>query len=603
MVYRLILADWAKKQGITPAVLEGDFSLEEVQEYNTLGYNCYWLPNEPSKYERGKIVEGRHIDVFRFVFVDMDLKEGIYKDKQSFVEILNTSNLLPTAVIDSGNGIHAYWEVTGLDAMTFLRIQRRLYRKFSTDPAVSKIYQLMRVPETLNVKDPDNFKLCEVLSSSGNVYDLEALNKSLPPITLEDEQYCTNHFNKTYQINDGSVRIKEELPQKFQILLTKNKEVKRLFFGPVNDRSTADYRLAHLLAAAGLTKDEARSVLYNSAKAIERAPIHRYNYANDIVEKVFTEIEKPGSQSLSRSIMEILKAEEGKLDDRFPCSKYFDATVHGFRLGEVLGLVGGPSSGKTNIAFNMFLGFAERNPNFIHVFVNLEEQEKDLARRWVKIAGNNPALHNAVRIITNYNDDGTCRDLSLDEIKVDIKSIEKQSGKKVGCVVVDHIGALSHSSKDTEFEGLIGLCKEMKPFAVATNTFLIMQSHSNRDKAGPYNDVELNMDAAYGTSQFERWVDYLMTTWQPLARIYADFAEDKLYVQAYKFCKIRVMDPLNDKIKRSDIYALKFLPESGRLEEMSGEDYAAFMHWDSRAAALRSRDRKQPTRPLKRFTW
>lgn len=604
MIYRLILAKWLENKSKVPDVLEGDFTLEEVQAYNEQGYNCYYLPNEPSKYQRGTIVEGRQIDVFRFCYVDMDLKEKVHKDKESFIELIKQFELEPSAIVDSGNGLHVYWEVSGLDAMSFLKLQRRLCRKFVTDEAVAKIYQLLRVPETVNVKDPNNYKLCSVLHSSDKSYDVDTLNKALPPITLKDEEYCKAHYDKTYNPDKVKVNVKEDLPKKFHLLVKKNDEVKNLFFGPNSDRSKSDYRLAHLLAAEGFSKDESLSVLYNSSKAIERAPIHRFNYANDIVEKVYSELENIPTQKLSKSIIDILRAQEGAEGDVFPCNKFFDATVHGFRLGEVLGLVGGPSSGKTQISFNMFLGFAQRNPDHLHVFVNLEEQEKDLARRWVKMAGDNKVLHNLIRIITNYNDDGTCRDLSLEEIKKEIKDIEKDSEMKVGCVVVDHIGALKHSSKDAEFEGLIGLCKEMKPFAVSTNTFLIMQSHSNRDKAGPYNDIELNMDAAYGTSQFERWVDYMLTTWQPLSRMYPEYKDNNnLYVQAYKFPKIRVMDPLNDKIKRNDIYALKFIPDTGKLEEMSNEDYAAFVHWDSRAAALRSRDRKQPTRPLKKFTW
>lgn len=605
VVHRLILSHWAEKQGIMPKVLEGEFSIEEIQEYNILGYNCYFLPNEPNKYERGTTVDGRHIDIFRFCFVDMDLKMGGYDDKQVFISLLKDAAIIPTAIVDSGNGVHAYWEVSGLDAMTFLKLQRRLCRTFNTDPAVAKIYQLMRVPETLNVKDENDFKLCQVLDSSGKVYEIDDLNQALPSITFQDEEYCKQHFNKTYQIDDGSVRIKEELPEKFQLLLTKNREIKRLFFGPVKDRSVADYRLAHLLYASDLTKDEVRSVLYNSAKAIERAPIHRYNYANDIAEKIYAEIKAPGTTSISSSILDILNQSDAGDGDRFRCSEFVDATVHGFRLGEVMGLVGGPGSGKTNKAFNMFKWFCERNPNYIHVFVNLEEQDKELANRWVRLVGQNDTMHGAVRIVTNYNKDGTCRNLSLDEVKTEISHIEKSTGKKVGCVVVDHIGALKQSdSGDGEFEGLIGICKEMKPFAVSTNTFLIMQSHSNRDKAGSHNDQELNLDAAYGTSQFERWVDYLVTTWQPLSRVYGDsnFKND-LYVQAYKFCKIRVMDPINDRLKRNQIYLLKFDPKSGGLDKLTEEDYKAFDFWDKRASNIRNRDRKEPTRAIQKITW
>ena len=119
MIYRCIAPDWLSKSNPQiKKVLEGEFSEERLTELNTQGYNIYFLPNLPSEYDSTRPVYGRDIDTFRYVFIDMDLKEGKWASKEAFLNVLNTPQ--PTLVVDSGNGIHAYWEVSDLDASSFL---------------------------------------------------------------------------------------------------------------------------------------------------------------------------------------------------------------------------------------------------------------------------------------------------------------------------------------------------------------------------------------------------------------------------------------------------------------------------------------------------
>ena len=126
-----------------------------------------------------------------------------------------------------------------------------------------------------------------------------------------------------------------------------------------------------------------------------------------------------------------------------------------------------------------------------------------------------------VQIIENYEQNGQFRHLSLDEIKNYILEYQKSTGRKVGCVVIDHIGALKKKTKDGENQGIMDICHTMKAFAQETNTMLVMQSQAPREKAG-IGDIELNKDAAYGTVFFESYCDYLITMWQPLKRCYSE---------------------------------------------------------------------------------
>lgn len=585
---RCILAEWAATANPTlRRVQEGQFTSEQLAEFNGLGYSIYVLPNYPSLYTGGT-VDGSQIDTFEWCFVDMDLKEGIWQTKDDFIKAVKNYN--PSKIVDSGNGIHAYWRVTDLDAMSFLRLQRRLCRELMTDEAVSKIYQLMRLPGYVNVKKEHEFHLCEVVEASERTYTCEELSDLIDPITNEDESYCQAHYDKTYN-KATRVKVDDTLPMKFLKLIKANKEVKEIWSGGVDDRSKADYRLGHIMFANSFTKEEAMSVLVNTGKALNRAPTHRVSYAETIVDKIWTfELEpKNTALELSSSVRDILaKSGTALKGTRFPCWSYFDDTEHGFRLGQVIGLVAGVGVGKTAVALNMFMGFVKNNPDYVHFFVPLEQPKEEIADRWSTMCGSETHLHDKVQILSNYADDGSYRNLSLDEIQDYVLNFQNATGKKVGAVVIDHIGVLKKQSKNGENQGLMDICHSMKAFAIQTNTMLIMQSQAPREKAG-IGDLELNKDAAYGTVFFESYLDYLISVWQPLKRVYKDGAPT---VTALKFCKIRHKKQGKDKIQEDVPYVIYYDPETQLMRELTQNEEKSLSFFNAQATNLRKKDRK-----------
>jgi hypothetical protein len=226
------------------------------------------------------------------------------------------------------------------------------------------------------------------------------------------------------------------MPARWYKFAKKGTEAHNLFYGFNKDRSAADFRLGHLLYANEFTKEEAMAVLMNTQKAAERRGVHRYSYAEGIVTQIWRAIEEPETAKLlSKSVRDILAAnpdDETLKGTRFPCDPKFDATECGFRLNHVLGMIGGAGAGKTAMGFNYFLGFAERNPEYIHLAVTLEQPEAEYAGRWKKICGTNTALHESVHILGNYNEDGTYRHLSLEDIEDYIRVLEKATKRKVG---------------------------------------------------------------------------------------------------------------------------------------------------------------------------
>lgn len=577
----------------TKKVLEGIFSSPDIRQYNDGGYNIYYLPNYPSRYKKGVIIDGSQIDVFNYVFVDCDLKDGVYSSKDEFLTTLGAADIEVSKVVDSGNGVHAYWKVENLDPMSYLRFQRRLLRLFNTDEAVGQIFQLMRLPGTMNTKLKDNPIKCELLFESNVIYTAEQLDRLLPPITKEDESYCKMHYDKTYGLNQTEVAIDETLPSKFGKLIKDNQEAKELYAGQVEDRSKADYRLGHLMFANGFTKDEALSVLVNTAKALDRAPVHRASYAINIVDKIWTfELaENKDKLELSMSVKEILQKSAGKTlkGTRFPCHPVIDNTEHGFRLGQVIGLVGGSGIGKTAFTLNAFKWFAERNPEYEHFFIPLEQPANEIADRWATMCGDDTSLHEKVHIMSNYDEEGSFRNLSFSEIQAYLEKFQEVTGKKIGCVVIDHIGALKKKGSDDENQDLMTICHSMKAFAVQTNTLLIMQSQTSREKAG-VGDLELDKDAAYGTSSFEWYTDYLVTLWQPLKRVHNEPACPT--VTAFKFCKIRHKKTRLDVIQEDVPYYLYFDSNKEIMRDMSQDEVTSFNYFLPKATNKRKQDRK-----------
>jgi hypothetical protein len=591
-IYRCILPDsvLSKNPGLRK-VVEGRFTDQEIIDLNSNYYNIYQLPNYPSEYSPGTTVDGTQIDTFEYVFVDMDLKDGTYASKGDFIAFALSHPFAPSRIVDSGNGIHLYYRVSDLDAISYLRLCRRLMRFLKTDEAVGQIYQLMRSPDTLNTKDPDNLKLCQIIDETDAVYTCEELDRYLPQISQADEAHCQQHFRKSYRLETKNTSVDEKIPAKFGQLLRTSKEAKEIWSGNMDDRSKGDYRLGHIMFANGFTKDEARSVLINGSKALARAPTHRINYAENIIDKIWTfelapEAAKP---SMSTSVFDILRKSGDTLaGERFPCYSWVDNTVKGFRLGHVMGLIAGVGVGKTAFALNLFMGFVKNNPEYDHFFVPLEQPKEEIAERWQAMCGNDTSLHSKVQVLSNYDDQGNYQNLSLKEIEDYLVEYQVSTGRKIGCVVIDHIGVLKKKSKDGENQGLMDICHAMKAFTIKTNTFLVMQSQAPREKAG-IGDLELNKDAAYGTTFFEAYCDYLVTLWQPAKRCYKDGAQT---VTAFKFCKIRHKKQGRDVIQEDVPYLAMFDPETQLMRQLTQTEEVSADFFIKKATGSRKEDRK-----------
>ena len=252
MFYRLIKPMWGREKIFKngqwsknpdllksikgPDIYEGCFDSEIIEEKNLEGFNTYWFPNHPSTNvydEDTKYLSGKLIDIFEWVFVDMDLKDKVYENKEKFYEKLKEFSLKPNMVVDSGNGVHAYWRVTDLTRETYLSLQFGLINHFKTDSSIWTVLQLMRVPGSLNTKDSKNFKLVTVKEDlhGENFYTSDQLSELLE-IEPEQLEKAQNHLNKLdgiTSINLGEDVNLDELPDNFLQLLYSNERIYQLF--------------------------------------------------------------------------------------------------------------------------------------------------------------------------------------------------------------------------------------------------------------------------------------------------------------------------------------------------------------------------------------
>lgn len=599
--YRLIKPDWAKKykankenpsfiKEITgPSTVEGFLSLEEVEKLNTDGYNAYFLPNHPSRDLNGRSASGKDIDTFNFVFIDMDLKDGVYPSKDAFIKELQVFKVKPSIIVDSGNGIHAYWSVSNLNAKKYISLQIALIKKFKTDNSIWTILQLMRVPNTNNTKDYNNIKQCKIVEWNEEfTYTYETLEQNLPSLTEEDIKKAETHYNTTYleePKNDLFIELGGELevPPRFYELLAQDDKLKLLFNNPsknLGERSSADFLLAKTLKEYNFTRKEAQAVLFNTEKAKSLLGAKKVTYVEYMLEKLFT---KPKS-IIAKSIYDLNTSDNVvSLGNPVYGPEIFDCTHSKWRTKEILGLVGSPGVGKTTVSLKIAKDCLENNPDAICIYFSLEMTEGEIQEKFNLLTNNNFEIAKNLYVVSNEGPDGNQRHLNLQDIFQCVKDVTEYVNKKVALIVIDHVDIVDPiidlkrdpnfglvnplNNKDIMLMDKIEMCKRLKELAKQLDCFMIIQSQTTKARAGN-GDVPLGMGAAYGTSKFDWNCDYVMTCWQPLIKAQE---ESPIKVLAWSYPKIRKTSPL-DKVQRGIFYLLKFEQESGNFVPLTSDE-------------------------------
>lgn len=148
-----------------------------IQNLNHKFFNIHPCVNPRFK-KPGK--RGKNSDVTHFValWVDVDFhgeEAAVRKQWAAALAYLDGAGLHPSCIIESGNGIHAYWFLD----KPYPNDEARPYCAGIQDAckisdAINDPSRVLRMPGTLNVKDHSNPKHCEIVEASFKRYPLNA---------------------------------------------------------------------------------------------------------------------------------------------------------------------------------------------------------------------------------------------------------------------------------------------------------------------------------------------------------------------------------------------------------------------------------------------
>lgn len=639
--YRLIKPSWARKklpngeenidfkeeinhEKLKKNVYEGYYNYDFLKTANEAGYNIYFFPNTSSSKVLGYL-KGTQIDVFRWVFVDMDLKDGHYASKDEFLTVLDRFKLPPTKVVDSGNGIHAYWKISDLDRDSYIETQLRLQQKFLTDESVYTVLQLMRMPGFKNTKQYGNFIECSTVRKTDKTYTVDELLTNLLPLS-EHSQDCfqkhINLLNGNIAVVDSITEISDKLPESFLVLMdldekikvwpnydfsnprssaafdTMRKKIKDTFERPreeYGDRSRADLALCNYLHVLKFNRADAMSIVLNTEKARSRPELDRHTYAHSIVDKVYKDRESFYVPSLAEMPTDSRSKKMGRL---VYGPSFMDCLVNRWRTKQVLGVIAAPGAGKTASSLKIIQCSIQNNPSEddIYVFVSLEMTAEEIKNRWEKLNGG-PKYNHRLYVVANEDEDGEYRGLNLQDIYSYVKGIERSTGKKTLIVVIDHVSIINkkldlsrspnfEEQGFREFKELMPdeINSKVKALAKMLDVFIINQSQTTKQRAGD-GDVPLNKDAAFGSASFEWYCDFILTIWKPLVRVYG---ETDLRVMAWQYCKIREQ-AADDGVKEYQRRVLHFDMDTNDIKRLNNLEFEEFQTLVKRANALRAR--------------
>lgn len=119
-------------------------------------------------------IKDSEIKEIRAQFIDVDLnkisgrfntiepKKRIQKLKKQFLN-KHWSRIKDAMIVETYNGYHIYWAIIGGSITKFVPIQKALVRKFNSDPAITNLARVMRIPGFYHMKNPDRPFLVRVI--------------------------------------------------------------------------------------------------------------------------------------------------------------------------------------------------------------------------------------------------------------------------------------------------------------------------------------------------------------------------------------------------------------------------------------------------------
>lgn len=260
----------------------------------------------------------------------------------------------------------------------------------------------------------------------------------------------------------------------------------------------------------------------------------------------------------------------------------FDLLANKWSRGEVLGLIGDSSSGKSEVALYSCVKIGENNPGSAIIYVSLEMTDEKIASRVYGMISEGSEVMDNTFIISRYDEEGRSRELDMDKIKAEVIKYKEALGD-VAVLCIDHIHCLGENDPST----LNSIMITLKEMAVELNTFVIALAQVNKG-AGQKGEVPLDADAVLASSQLKYICSDILQIHRPIARFesHAGFS-----VLGYGYCKIRESHP-DDKIKKLQNKLLIYVPENRSFRQITNDETTIFKEYYNELLALKSAEEK-----------
>lgn len=263
---------------------------------------------------------------------------------------------------------------------------------------------------------------------------------------------------------------------------------------------------------------------------------------------------------------------------------WLDGLEHKWQTGEMLGILSGPGVGKTSLSLHIAKEVLLNNSEDSYVaFISLEMEYSEIMEKWLKVTTDNPEIRGNLIIVDNYNEDGTCKSMTVADIKLDLKIIQENIQGKIKVVILDHLHEINNQGQSDYNK----VCEELRNMTKELEVFTIVQSQTTKEKG--LGDVPVPRNGCYGTSRFENLMTYIVTIFQPLRRVQN---ECNLPALGWQYCKIRFKSK-NDRIKEEVNYVKKFNFDKEDLENLTPNEVTEFSMYYEKVLELRESEEKK----------
>jgi len=132
----------------------------QAKEYNEKGYGIFHTPN---------LFYGRRIksDLQKIRYWIADLDDG---SKEEQMRLIKKCLLKPSLIIETNKGYHCYWEAINATFENYTEIEKGLIHKLNADKGCKDVTRLLRYPNYLHQKNPQEPFKINIIEKNKNKY-------------------------------------------------------------------------------------------------------------------------------------------------------------------------------------------------------------------------------------------------------------------------------------------------------------------------------------------------------------------------------------------------------------------------------------------------